>query len=99
MGKYPDPKLRIESNFHFPEVGQSQQGLARSTESIASIDSTLSSSPCAWGSQDRSANVSFAKVNFNICVSIKQVDLNFIGSLLQRFIMVVALGEVLEDAQ
>ena len=29
MGKFPDPKLRIESSFHFPQVGSSQQGLAR----------------------------------------------------------------------
>ncbi len=29
MGKFPDPKLRIESSFHFPEVGSSNQGLAR----------------------------------------------------------------------
>lgn len=60
LGKYPDPKVRIESNFHFPQFGSSQP-LARSSESLASIDSTLSTSPYAGGHHDNSS-MSFAKM-------------------------------------
>lgn len=65
LGKFPGAKLRIESSFHFPEVGSGQLGLARSTESLVSVDSTLSTSPTAWGSQASgggSSSVSFAKM-------------------------------------
>jgi len=44
MGKYPDMKYRIESAFHFPQVGGDLSS-TRSTESLVSVDSTLSTSP------------------------------------------------------
>merc|ERR1739848_672670 len=43
MGKYPDMKYRIESAFHFPQVGNLTN--ARSTESLVSVESNLSTSP------------------------------------------------------
>jgi len=43
MGKFPDMKYRIESAFHFPQVGNLTN--ARSTESIVSVESNLSTSP------------------------------------------------------
>merc|ERR1712203_708185 len=44
MGKFSDMKYRIESAFHFPQVGNDLNN-ARSTESLVSVDSTLSTSP------------------------------------------------------
>merc|ERR1711994_954172 len=43
MGKFPDMKYRIESAFHFPQVGNLTN--ARSTESLVSVESNLSTSP------------------------------------------------------
>lgn len=63
MGKYPGMKLRIESDFHFPQFGSStSQALARSSESVATIDSTLSCSPPAPDTQDKGSGISFAKM-------------------------------------
>lgn len=45
MGKFPDMRCRIESAFHFPQVGGDNLPIARSTESLVSIDSALSTSP------------------------------------------------------
>merc|ERR1712203_1166510 len=44
MGKFPDMKYRIESAFHFPQVGNDLNN-ARSTESLVSVESNLSTSP------------------------------------------------------
>jgi len=62
MGKYPGMKVRIESDFHFPQVGLGQAQHARSSESVATIDSALSCSPPVADGQDKASGMSFAKM-------------------------------------
>lgn len=65
MGKYPDMKYRIESAYHFPQVSGDNLTSARSTESLVSVDSTLSTSPypgTSVGDSTDGAGFSFARM-------------------------------------
>jgi len=54
LGKIPDPKLRIESNFHFPEM-------AAQVVEDRSLNQEVSLSAC-WGGNPSAKPVSFAKM-------------------------------------
>ena len=72
MGKYPDMKYRIESAYHFPQVSGDNLTSARSTESLVSVDSTLSTSPypgTSVGDSTDGAGFSFARVSFTTTIS------------------------------
>merc|ERR1712051_1127812 len=63
MGKFPDMKYRIESAFHFPQVGNLTN--ARSTESLVSVESNLSTSPnlgASIGDSTDGGTFSFARM-------------------------------------
>merc|ERR1711881_243921 len=63
MGKFPDMKYRIESAFHFPQVGNLTN--ARSTESLVSVESNLSTSPnlgASIGDSTEGGTFSFARM-------------------------------------
>lgn len=62
MGMYPEMKSRIESSFHFPHVNGASN--ARSNESLASIESSLSCTPPNQISSldEPSGTFSFAKM-------------------------------------
>jgi len=60
MGKFPDMKHRIESAFHFPQVGNLSN--ARSTESLVSVESNLSTSPNLGADSTDGGAFSFARM-------------------------------------
>merc|ERR1712051_722521 len=60
MGKFPDMKHRIESAFHFPQVGNLTN--ARSTESLVSVESNLSTSPNLGDDSTDGGAFSFARM-------------------------------------
>lgn len=72
MGKYPGAKLRIESNFHFPDFGAAERSSSsasnnnnnlRSTESLSSTSPMPEASEVFSTSQDNSSSVpSFANM-------------------------------------
>lgn len=60
MGKYPNLKCRIESAYHFPQVGAMDVPKTRSTESLASSQGAYGSS--AEGGATDGGTFSFAKM-------------------------------------
>jgi hypothetical protein len=89
MGKFPDTKHRIESEFHFPEVGSNMSlGLVSAAaaalyNSRESLDSTLSTSPMPTMSGE-AGGLSFARMLRKSSAGIASVRRNETASPIQK---------------